>query len=718
MIETSAAYKAAITGDARRTLLKAVIDIIDPDLTYQKSTSSSEAAFSKKEELHDKNFKIGQQYATLESNRWLLDGKVSIIPDDNNIQTEVGFVGNQLSDENGNFSTMQWVQINFSNTDVLQAFSVYFSNHEADGVPKDFVVEIYQGGTVYYTKEITGNTDTKVSFTGFTVYNPDAIRVTVSKWSLPKRRMRVPEILPGIYEEWDEDIIAHFDVKQQGDVSCMTLPYGVCTLRMDNFDRRFEPRNKDGIFLSLEDRQGIEVSIGTRLENGEDEFRKIGTFYQYSGGWKTSDNNLTMEWKLVDIVGLLSNREYIPPETLPNTLSGWVESIVVQLGKNFESSYIVDPAYASVSMNANKEDVTGLLCGELLRYVCMASGTWPRADALTGNLAVEPMWSQGNKMDLDNLSAYPVMSANADIAAIVFTLADGNDTQYVVSGNSVSSSNTKSVKNPFIKTQEQALTAAKNILATFGGNRLETIGRGNPSSEIGDVDTVELDESSATTGRRTFQTFTISDGVLKDCQSVLLQADGSFLYQNRDVIMKSGTWTAPAGVRSLRVVIGNGGGGGTNGTDGTWAEAGVDGVDGSGGKIWFGTISINEKQAFSVTIGNGGGIGQSGGVTTFGQYSGNSGKVFIPSYTDIASGGAFGRTGVLSPVDGSGDGGARGVGGAKGNKHTERVRSEGADGKPVVNLVEVIDNYPGKGTGGTPGASGFVVIYWDKEAEA
>lgn len=29
-----------------------------------------------------------------------------------------------------------------------------------------------------------------------------------------------------------------------------------------------------------------------------------------------------------------------------------------------------------------------------------------------------------------------------------------------------------------------------------------------------------------------------------------------------------------------------------------------------------------------------------------------------------------------------------------------------------------IDNYPGKGTKGKNGAGGFVVIYWDKEAEA
>ena len=34
MIKSSAAYQAAITGDARRILLRAIIDLISPDIVY------------------------------------------------------------------------------------------------------------------------------------------------------------------------------------------------------------------------------------------------------------------------------------------------------------------------------------------------------------------------------------------------------------------------------------------------------------------------------------------------------------------------------------------------------------------------------------------------------------------------------------------------------------------------------------------------------------
>lgn len=713
MIETSAAYKAAITADSRRMLLKAVIDIIDPDIVFLDSTSSGSAPWSKQEQLRDKVFIYEKAFATLERNRWLLDGSMNLLPDDNNVDAEVGHVGDVISGDDG--SVDAWVQLNFSNVDILQVFSVFFSNREMDGIAEDFTVEVIQGGVSYFEQTVTGNTKTQVSFGGFTVYNPDAIKVTVTKWSLPGRRIRLPEILPGVYEEWDNDIIAHFDVKQQGDVSCMALPYGTCVLRMDNLDRRFEPRNKAGIFKSIEDRQGIDVKIGARTSSG-DEFVRVGMFYQDSGGWKTSDNNLTMEWQLVDIVGLVANREYIPDATLPTTLDGWIKSIVSQLGTNFQNKYTVDPNYSSLAVSVNSvEDIIGMNCGDVLRCVCMATGTWPRADAETGYLAVEPMWSQGNKQDLDNLNVYPTMRANNDLAAIVFTLFDGSDTQYVVSGNTTTSSATKSVKNPFIHTQAQALAAARNILATYGGNRLETVGRGNPSSEIGDVETVELDESNATTGRKIYQTFVFQDGVMQGCQSVLLQADGSFLFENREVITKSGTWTAPAGVSKLRVIIGNGGGAGTNGTDGTWEEAGVGGVDGIGGKVFATTININERQSFDVVIGAGGVNGSAGGVTTFGAYSGESGKIFTPAYTDIASGDAFGRTGVVAPLAGTGDGGAKGKGGVKGNKHVETTKKVDEEGNVTTSFKTIVDNYPGKGTYGKPGASGFVVVYWDKE---
>ena len=712
MISSTSAYQDAVVADTRRIYLKVIVDISDPDLVFGAITYSGIASdVCVPGQVEDKVFQL-VPYGTLETDRWILDGTMQIFPDSpSQLREQAGFIGDVLSGEDGTYETPVWVKIQFENVSILQACSVYFPTAEYDGVPDTFKVEIFQGGTAYYTKNFTGNTESTFHLDGFTVMNPDAIRVTVSKWSRSDRRLRVVEIVPGVYEDWTGDMIASFSVKHQGDVSCMTLPYGTCSIKMDNLSRRFEPRSKDGIFQSIEERQNIDVQMGVRLEDGTDEYKRLGRFFQYSGGWKTGDNGITMQWSLVDIVGLLQSREFIPPSSLPTTLSGWVSALVAQLGENFEDMYSVDPNYSNISASVNsQDDVLGMKCGDILRYVCMATGTWPRADAETGKLAVEPLWNQGNKITLDNLQSYPTIKANEDVAALIFKLNDGNDTQYIVSGNSTASSETKSIQNPFIKTEEQALTAAKMILATYGGNRIETTGRGDMTSEIGDVDTVWLDESSATTARRIQQTFALNDSVLKDCQSILLQADGAFLFEGMEVLTESGQWTAPeeAGT-TLRVILVGGGNGGNTGADGTWEAPGENGEDGVGALIWAGTIQINPQQTFDVTIGRGGGIGQDGTATVFGQYSSANGQRYSPSYTDVASGNAYGRTGVQSPAPNTGDGGKGGEGGIKGNRHEESFTFPGGGGTRWV-----IDNYPGEGQPGKPGASGCVVIYWDK----
>lgn len=703
MIENSAAYEEAIVGDVRRILLRAIVDIIDPDIIYGTVESSGAAAVCDPGQIHDKQFDLAPPYAALERNRWILDGQFDIFPDSGQaLAGQAGFIGDVLSGDGGTFSPAVWVEEQFSNVSILQACSIYFPTAEWDGYPVDFTVEVKQGGTAYYTKTVTGNTESRISLDGFTVNNPDAIRVTVTKWSLPSRRLRVVEIVPGIYEEWTGDMIASYTMKHQGDMSCITLPYGTCSIRMDNTSRRFEPRTKNGVFQSIEERQGMDISLGCRLPDGTDEYIRAGMMYQYSGGWKTGDNGLTIQWDLVDIIGLLASREYVPPSALPDTLGSWVESIVAQLGTNFENRCTIDPGYAGVSLTVrDPSDVAGMTCGDLLRYVCMASGTWPRADAETGYLAVEPLWNQGHKITLDNLVNYPVIKANKDVAALIFTLNDGENTQYVVSGNSTASSETQSIQNPFIKTEAQALAAAKRVLSAYGGNRYEITGRGDPSSEIGDVDTVWLDESSATTARRIQQDLSFQDGVLKNCTSVLLQADGSSLFEERAVITADGTWTAPAGVTTLRLILVGGGSGGANGTDGTWFADGTAGEAGAGGIVWAGTIDINDGQAFPVSIGAGGAAGQAGTATVFGQYSSANGQTFSPNYTDIASGEAYARSGVAAPAPNTGDGGRGGSAGKIGNEHEE-------DGETVV------DNYPTEGGTGVPGASGCAIIYWDK----
>lgn len=731
MLKVTDAYREAITAERRRMRLQAVLDLVSPDIVYGEVTAPAATAYSRAAQIHDKDIHGPARLATLEHNRWCLDGSWGLAPDtaaEIPEDTELGYSSQGLSGEGGSFAAAQALQLDFTGVSRLQTASIHFSELPGDGVAEDFTVEILDGSSVLHSEAITGNGERVVVLDGFDVASPTAIRINVSKWAMPQRRIRVIEIVPGLLEEWGNDEVAGLDLTQQVDVSCCSLPYGTAILTIDNASRRFEPRSKDGIFESIEERQGIPVRLGPVLPDGSVEFKQLGIFYQYSGGWRTGDNGLTIEWTLVDILGLLSRRPFLVPDsgTLPGTLDGWIAACVGQLGVNFSRRYRIHEGYGDKAVTAAPASIQGRSCGDILRMACMAAGCYPFADAATGDLAAEPMWASGNRVTLDNLSDYPVMRANDDIAYVQIKIyGEGETTVAKFSGTSAASNNTVAIDNPFIHTQDQALTAARAIISTYGGNRIQLSGRGDPASECGDVDSVQLSESAATSARRIEQKFTFRGGVLADLPSVLLQADGTLLYNRRAVLTGAGQWTVPAGVTTVLAILVSGGDAGTDGTDGSFDGAGTDGADGLGGKVLSQSLPVNPGAVLAYACGAGGTApGGLGTATTFSTLSSARGTRYN-GYTDIRSGDVYGRDGVRLPLDGSGDGGIRGLGGNAGKQHTVRTKLYIGDGDPDTdedkdNFIPwdqtVVDIQPGKGSKGVSGGAGCVVLWWEEDA--
>lgn len=726
MIESSEAYRDAIVATGRRMYVKAVVDIEDPDMAQGAvSGSEQEPGISRPAQVWDKEFALSANYASMEPNRWILDGTHIPRPGDAAARDwEAGYVGALLSGEGGVFAVPQRVEIQFANVGVLQACAVAFSGRPEDGVAADFTVEVLSGGAAYYTETVAGNLDALVPVTGFRVNNPDAIRVTVTRWSLPGRRMRLVEIVPGVYEVWTGDELAEVRVKHQADPSCLTLPYGTASIKFDNLNRRFDPRTKDGIFLMLEERQGIGLYLGPLLPDGTVEYKPLGEFYQANGGWKGGDNAVTMQWNLVDIIGLISARTFRPPETMPTTLRGWLEELAGQLGEKFRARVWVDPGYADLPVAISREEAETLTCGEILRYVCMATGTWPRADASTGFLAAGPLRGGGNRLTLDNLNKYPVISANQDAAAITVN-------GYTAQGNAPSCGNTVEVSNPFLP-EGKSVAAVRSLLAFYGGDKIETTGRGDPSSETGDVDAIWLAQGSAITARRVRQELSITGGVLKGCTSSFVRGDGLFLFTARKQFLESGQFTVPPGVWKLRAVLVGRGGDGFDGETGRWnnnrnqwmgkldypqAGQAADGAPGAGGMVWEGVIDVNPGQVLAVAV---------AGSTTLGAYSSGDGQRYPNGYTDVATGSVYGRSGVNNPQPGSGDGGVGGRAGENGSWYERGVWVQ--DTGEVIYHPDsylgdlgpghwehhvVLEREPAAGGPGGAGASGCAIIYWE-----
>lgn len=773
MLTTSATYKNAINAPTRKIVPRAVVDLTDPDLTVTSVTGDYEGAYSFPLQLTDRGTDYsGGIYATLERNRWLLDGAQMIYPDvPSTREGEQGVIGDTLSDADcANGTTLI---VNMGGVDTLQVVTVGTTGLAVDGLPVRLTLNIYSNGALLHsdTQDIGGAV---FRFDGFTVIQPTELELIVDEWSLPSRRYRFTELLPGFVETWDGETVFSMDVIQKADFSNLTIPYASASLSINNVDKRFDPSNKEGVFLSVTARQPVPLWYG--VQTGDTyEYVPVGVFYQQNLGWSLQDDGLVIQWDLIDIIGLLVERKFELIGTQPTTLSGWIQEIVGQLGPTFSGQYIIDGDLGNTSLICDAAALDDITCGDLLRFVCQAASAYPISDPETGYLHIRALNNTSQDyvtMRMQNTVANS--HANTDIAFLSFDL-DG--TLYNVPGTEEISDKTVNVKNPFIATQLDAIKAAQMILQQYGGDQLDLQVRGDMSREVGDIISVEVLPGVNVSARIFEQQLTLANGVMTNLPLKCLQSNGGTLYTDVIVITESGTYTMPAGVTEITLVLIGGGDGGNGGNGATCyyltkgRDQGAAGLGGKGGKVYSTPLQINDGQQYTVVIGQGGagGLGgpwsydplrndgNKGSSGAAGQpttctfsttFSSASGVRMPTGYADLltnkiyALNGTDGRAGIrkaengLSALPNTGNGGGGGDGGGEAviewvewedyvpssahlnpNQQAIIAKQNGVyqqwEWGPGYSWANIVSN-PTKGANGGNGGSGCVLIFYTR----
>lgn len=614
MLTTTASYKEAINAPTRRIVPKAVIDLSDPDLEVSAVTGDYDLTYSFPAQLSDRDAGFsGGIYATLEFNRWLLDGSQSIMPDTPSTRTgEQGVMGDSLSDEDCELGTTLVETI--SGVDTLQLITVAATGMTIDGYPTRLTLNIYSNGTLLYTdtQEPTGSF---FLFEGFTVIQPTDLELVVEEWSLPSRRYRFVEFLAGFVEVWGGETIYDMQVIRKADFSNLTIPFSSASLSIDNTSKRFDPANKAGVFQSVVARQPVPLFFGVEIGDSF-EYIAAGVYYQQNLGWQLNNDGLTIQWDLIDIIGLLVERKFELIGTQPTKLSGWIQELVGQLGSTFSGHYTIDGDLGNTSLTCQASDLTDISCGDLLRFVCQASNSYPVSDPVTGYLHIKAL--DGTSQDYITMrqqNSVASSKANTDISFLAFDLGG---TLYNIPGTAEVSDKTVNVRNPFITTQLGAISAAQVILTQYGGDVLDLKVRGNMAREVGDMVSVEVLPEVNVSARIQEQHLSLNNGVMTDLALTCLQANGGQLYTDVIIITESGTYTMPAGVTEITLVLIGGGDGGQGGDGATMyyysnnKDAGKGGAAGQGGKVYSTPVTINDSQQFSVVIGAGGTGGKGG----------------------------------------------------------------------------------------------------------
>ena len=815
MITTSAAYKDAIDAPTRRIVPKAVIDLSDPDLVVSSITGDIDSTYSFPDQLTDRDAGYsGGVFATLELNRWLLDGSQMIFPSTPSDRAgEQGVIGDTLSDEDGDIGGK--ITILMSGVDTLQIVTVNSTGVTVDGYPAQLTLNIYSNNLLIHT-DTQSPTGAMYRFEGFTAVQPTKLELTVDKWSLPSRRFRISEFLPGLVEIWTGDTIFSMEVTQRADFSNLTLPFATASIAIDNTNKRFDPSNKDGIFESVTAKQPVALFFGVDLGSSV-EYVPVGVLYQQNEGWQIQNDRMVINWDLIDMVGLLAERKYeeksepvwreahqpVWPERfiepVTRTFQQWVLAIIDQLDPMFAGHYVIDPSLTNPSLSCSWEDIQHITCGDLLRYICQATNSYPITDPETGYLLIKPISTSSTRTtSLRTQNVLPGSKSNTEIAFLNYGLKpifqlyyeDGEwitipmwpgyyeMTQYSIPGTEEISDKTVNIFNPFITKQMEAAMSAQVVLTQYGGDVLEVTCRGDPSRQVGDIETVEIRPDEFVSARIQEQTLSIQNGVMTNQPLKMLQANGGTLYTDVMVITESGTYQTPQGITEITLVLIGGGDGGDGGNGGTSyyltgdKDQGDGGKGGLGGKVYSTPLTVNSGQSFSVVIGAGG-AGGSAGTWSYNPTAGNrgggggdggdttatfsttfssaNGLRMAAGYADLltyriyAQTGQDGRKGLRKAQDGAnafpntGAGGGGGDGGSSGV--VEWVsRKDFLDNLPHTlnpNQMEVIarqNGYPAawgndyergqiiqnptNGGKGGNGGSGVCLIFWTREDES
>jgi hypothetical protein len=188
------------------------------------------------------------------------------------------------------------------------------------------------------------------------------------------------------------------------------------------------------------------------------------------------------------------------------------------------------------------------------------------------------------------------------------------------------------------------LTGTGLVLQDNGGSNLSVTGNGSFvfATQVPYGSTYAVTVQTQPTG----QTCTVTNGSGTMGNANVTGVDVACVTPAGQAFTSSGTFTAPAGVTSVRVFVFGAGGGGGSGCD-LWGGGG-----GGGGGYATNVVSVTPGQSYPVTIGAGG----TGGTGSCGQASAGG----TSSFSSVsATGGSAGSSGTVNVAE---VGGAGGVG--------------------------------------------------------
>jgi hypothetical protein len=399
-------YKTAMAQAFRnRSYVEVVLEIMD-------STANTDAALSDSGHavFSDVTAAIGvlrpsKLYATMEYNRFPVDGSQYILPDSGERAAQ-GYCSDVLSKDDCTFGTNPVVSINFSQLHNILGFTIVFDTTE-NLYCTDFTARIYNGTTLLNTFTITGNSKTEYMIdTPLNDFNK--IEVEFVKTSQVHNRVHVFGFAFGLIKTFTNDQLMD-GMTQDTAVNPISteLPTVQLDFSIDNYDGSYNPDNPASIYECLQQEQAVTLSYGYDTGNGI-EWLKGGRYYLFD--WNVPANKQTASFtakSLLEFMQQTYTKGVYNPEgtTLYDLATTVLLDAGIPKGSDGANPWILDSSLKTIKTTAPLPPKTHR---ELLQLIANAGMCVLFVDR-DGKINIAPALDEQTDyyLGLDNAAAYP-----------------------------------------------------------------------------------------------------------------------------------------------------------------------------------------------------------------------------------------------------------------------------------------------------------------------
>lgn len=323
-------------------------------------------------------------YATLEQNRWQLNGRYSILESDG---TSDDWWSEEVSSGNTN--------IDFVFDQTYDTPGIYFEWDVANGTyPTNVSIRGYDALGTLLQEYIITSIDSATGFVEAPFENVKRVLITFNSWNKTGWRARINQIVFGTYASYDSINNGRVQGVDTNDVSspfCDELPKHTLSVRLRNQDQEFDPSLNSGISKYVATRQKVQVEWGFTVAPNNVEWSPVLTYYIKDFSVPSDSKEvkidttsrlamLTQNYRVDDYTGSSRTLHSIAQRILQN--SGIIKSYAS------EEPWVLSNTLKQFTTSA---PVPIMSANALLQLIAGAATMWLGTDATTGYVKIDDM---------------------------------------------------------------------------------------------------------------------------------------------------------------------------------------------------------------------------------------------------------------------------------------------------------------------------------------